>query len=119
MGRVIATQLAADGFDIAVAYAGGVDLADATVKEIAGTGGAAFAADVANEATGTRLPVKMRPTRHHTESSCGWPTAMLSWSGWPMDMDSRSGSSIDMDSRSGWPMAMVSWSGWPMDMDSS
>jgi hypothetical protein len=41
MGWVIATQLAADGFDIAVAYAGSVDLADATVKEIAGTGGAA------------------------------------------------------------------------------
>jgi 3-oxoacyl-[acyl-carrier protein] reductase len=31
MGRVIAAKLAADGFDIAVAYAGNVDLADATV----------------------------------------------------------------------------------------
>jgi len=36
MGQVIAAQLAADGFDVAVAYAGSVDLADATVKEIAG-----------------------------------------------------------------------------------
>ena len=31
MGRVIAAQLAADGFDVAVAYVGSVDLADATV----------------------------------------------------------------------------------------
>jgi 3-oxoacyl-[acyl-carrier protein] reductase len=52
MGRVIAAQLAADGFDVAVAYAGSVEEADATVKEIAGHGrrGAAFAADVADEA---------------------------------------------------------------------
>jgi 3-oxoacyl-[acyl-carrier protein] reductase len=51
MGRVIAGKLAADGFDVAVAYAGSVDLADATVKEIAGHGrrGAAFAADVADK----------------------------------------------------------------------
>jgi 3-oxoacyl-[acyl-carrier protein] reductase len=51
MGRVIAAQLAADGFDVAVAYAGSVDLADVTVKEIAGHGrrGAAFAADIADE----------------------------------------------------------------------
>ena len=40
MGRVIAAQLAADGFDVAVAYVGSVDLADATVKEIAGHGAA-------------------------------------------------------------------------------
>jgi 3-oxoacyl-[acyl-carrier protein] reductase len=31
MGRVIAAKLAADGFDVAVAYAGRVDLADAAV----------------------------------------------------------------------------------------
>ncbi|MGB9245910.1 MAG: SDR family NAD(P)-dependent oxidoreductase [Candidatus Acidiferrales bacterium] len=51
IGRVIAAKLAADGFDVAVAYAGSVDLADATVKEIAGYGrrGAAFAADIADE----------------------------------------------------------------------
>ena len=51
IGRVIAAQLAADGFDVAVAYAGSVDLADATVKEIAGHGrrGAAFAGDIADE----------------------------------------------------------------------
>ncbi len=51
MGRVIAAQLAADGLDVAVAYAGSVELADATVKEIAGYGrrGAAFAADIADE----------------------------------------------------------------------
>jgi 3-oxoacyl-[acyl-carrier protein] reductase len=51
MGRVIAAKLAADGFDVAVAYAGSVDLADATVKEIAGHGrrGVAFAADIADE----------------------------------------------------------------------
>src|ERR1700745_1967588 len=51
MGRAIAAQLAADGFDVAVAYAGSVDVADATVKEIAGHGrrGAAFAAEIAGE----------------------------------------------------------------------
>jgi len=51
MGRVIAAKLAADGFDVAVTYAGSVDLADATVKEIAGQGrrGTAFAADIADE----------------------------------------------------------------------
>jgi 3-oxoacyl-[acyl-carrier protein] reductase len=51
MGRVIAAKLAADGFDVAVAYAGSVDLADATVKEIAehGRRGAAFAADITDE----------------------------------------------------------------------
>ena len=56
MGRVIAAQLAADGFDVAVAYAGSVEEADATVKEIAGHGrrGAAFAADIAD---GRRHPL--------------------------------------------------------------
>jgi len=51
IGRVIAAKLAADGFDVAVAHADSVDLADATVKEIAGHGrrGAAFAADIADE----------------------------------------------------------------------
>lgn len=51
MGRVIASKLAADGFDVAVAYVGNIDLADATVDEIAGQGrrGAAFAADIAEE----------------------------------------------------------------------
>ena len=51
MGRVIAARLAADGFDVAVAYAGHVDLADATVSEIKEQGrhGAAFAADVADD----------------------------------------------------------------------
>jgi 3-oxoacyl-[acyl-carrier protein] reductase len=51
MGRIIAARLAADGFDVAVAYAGSVDLADATVKEISGHGrrGAAFAADIADK----------------------------------------------------------------------
>jgi len=51
MGRVIAAKLAADGFDVAVAYAGNVDLADATVGEIKGHGrrGAAFAADIADD----------------------------------------------------------------------
>ena len=57
MGRVIAAALAADGFDVAVAYAGSVDLADATVKEIAGHGrrGAAFAADIADEQAAATL----------------------------------------------------------------
>jgi 3-oxoacyl-[acyl-carrier protein] reductase len=57
MGRVIAARLAADGFDVAVAYAGSVDLADATVKEIAGHGrrGAAFAADIADEGAASAL----------------------------------------------------------------
>lgn len=51
MGRVIASRLAADGFDVAVAYAGSKDLADATVGEIEGHGrrGAAFAADIPDE----------------------------------------------------------------------
>ena len=51
MGRVIAAKLAADGFDVAVAYAGRVDLADAAVGEIKEHGrlGAAFAADIADE----------------------------------------------------------------------
>ena len=51
MGRVIATKLAADGFDVAVAYVGDVDLADATIGEIKEQGrrGAAFAADIADE----------------------------------------------------------------------
>jgi 3-oxoacyl-[acyl-carrier protein] reductase len=56
MGRVIASRLAADGHDVAVAYSGsvdsgGVDLADATVGEIKEHGrlGAAFAADIADE----------------------------------------------------------------------
>ena len=50
MGRVIAARLAADGFDVAVAYAGSIDLADATIGEIKGHGqrGAAFAADIAD-----------------------------------------------------------------------
>jgi len=50
MGRAIAATLAADGFDVAVAYTGNVDLADATIKEIADHGrrGAAFAADIAD-----------------------------------------------------------------------
>jgi len=44
MGRVIASRLAADGFDVAIAYTGNVDLADATVGEIKEHGrlGAAF-----------------------------------------------------------------------------
>ena len=51
MGRVIASRLAADGFNVAVAYAGSKDLADATVGEIEGNGrqGAAFAADITDE----------------------------------------------------------------------
>jgi len=51
MGRVIATKLAAEGFDVAVAYVGDVDLADATIGEIKDQGrrGAAFAADIADE----------------------------------------------------------------------
>jgi 3-oxoacyl-[acyl-carrier protein] reductase len=50
LGRVIAAQLAADGFDVAVAYVGRVEEANATIKEIAGHGrrGAAFAADIAD-----------------------------------------------------------------------
>jgi 3-oxoacyl-[acyl-carrier protein] reductase len=51
MGRVIASSLAADGYDVAVAYTGSIDLADATVGEIKERGrlGAAFAADIADE----------------------------------------------------------------------
>jgi 3-oxoacyl-[acyl-carrier protein] reductase len=51
MGRVISSKLATDGFDVAVAYVGSKDAADATVKEIMSHGqrGAAFEADVADE----------------------------------------------------------------------
>jgi 3-oxoacyl-[acyl-carrier protein] reductase len=51
MGRVIASRLAADGFDVAVAHSGEIDLANATVSEIKqhGRSGAAFAADIADE----------------------------------------------------------------------
>jgi NAD(P)-dependent dehydrogenase (short-subunit alcohol dehydrogenase family) len=50
MGRVIAAGLAADGFDVAVAYAVSIDMADATIGKIKGHGrhGAAFAADIAD-----------------------------------------------------------------------
>ena len=44
------------------------------------------------------LTAKMRTTRHHMDSSCGWRMGVDSWSGWPIDMDSSCGSSdIDMD----------------------
>lgn len=51
MGRVIAAKLAADGFDVAVAHTGEIDLADAAVTEIKeqGRSAAAFAADIADE----------------------------------------------------------------------
>jgi 3-oxoacyl-[acyl-carrier protein] reductase len=57
MGRVIASRLAADGYDVAIAYTGNVDLADAAVGEIKEHGrlGAAFAADVADEASVSAL----------------------------------------------------------------
>jgi 3-oxoacyl-[acyl-carrier protein] reductase len=57
MGRVIAATLAGDGFDVAVAYVGGIDLADATVGEIKehGRRGAAFAADIAQEQAAAAL----------------------------------------------------------------
>ncbi|MDR0341820.1 MAG: SDR family oxidoreductase [Nocardiopsaceae bacterium] len=57
MGRVIVSKLAADGFDVAVAYVGDTDPADATVKEIEthGRRGAAFEADVADEAAVSAL----------------------------------------------------------------
>jgi 3-oxoacyl-[acyl-carrier protein] reductase len=51
MGRVIVNKLATDGFDVAVAYVGHKEAADATVGEIEAHGrhGAAFEADVADE----------------------------------------------------------------------
>jgi 3-oxoacyl-[acyl-carrier protein] reductase len=57
MGRVIAAKLAADGFDVAVAHTGDVDLADAAVGEIKDQGrlGAAFAADIADEGAAAGL----------------------------------------------------------------
>jgi 3-oxoacyl-[acyl-carrier protein] reductase len=50
MGRVIAAQLAADGFDVAVAYADETDLADVVVGEIKEQDrrGESFAADIAD-----------------------------------------------------------------------
>jgi NAD(P)-dependent dehydrogenase (short-subunit alcohol dehydrogenase family) len=38
MGRATASRLAADGYDVAIAYIGNLDLADATVREIKGHG---------------------------------------------------------------------------------
>jgi len=57
MGRVIAAKLAADGFDVAVAYVGDTALADATIGEIKEQGqrGVAFAADIADEQAVTDL----------------------------------------------------------------
>jgi 3-oxoacyl-[acyl-carrier protein] reductase len=57
MGRVIAARLAADGFDVAVAYIGNDDLADVTIGEIKehGRHGAAFAADIADEEAASDL----------------------------------------------------------------
>ena len=57
MGRAIVSKLAADGFDVAVAYFGSKDLADATVKEVEAHGrrGAAFAANVADEGSVSAL----------------------------------------------------------------
>jgi 3-oxoacyl-[acyl-carrier protein] reductase len=57
MGQVIAARLAADGYDVALAYMGKIDLADATVGEIKGHGrlGAAFAADIADETAAAAL----------------------------------------------------------------
>lgn len=51
MGRAIASKLAADGLDVAVAYAGERKLADATVAEIHGHGRRATAheADISDE----------------------------------------------------------------------
>ncbi len=51
MGRVIAGKLAADGFDVAVAYAGDKEPANATVREIQSHGrrGTAYEADIADE----------------------------------------------------------------------
>jgi 3-oxoacyl-[acyl-carrier protein] reductase len=57
MGRVIASRLAADGYDVALAYMGNIDLADTTVGEIKGHGrrGLAFAADIADEGAASAL----------------------------------------------------------------
>jgi len=51
MGRAIAGALAADGFDVAVAYVGEAAMAEAAVSEIEAQGkrGAAFAADIADD----------------------------------------------------------------------
>jgi 3-oxoacyl-[acyl-carrier protein] reductase len=57
MGRATASRLAADGYDVAIAYIGNLDLADATIREIKGHGrhAAAFAADVADEEAASAL----------------------------------------------------------------
>ena len=54
MGRAIAAKLAADGFDVAVAYSGERKPADAIVDEIHGHGrrGTAYEADIADEKAG-------------------------------------------------------------------
>jgi 3-oxoacyl-[acyl-carrier protein] reductase len=51
MGRAIAAKLAADGYDIGLAYTGSADLADAIVGTIEGCGrkGTSFAADIGDE----------------------------------------------------------------------
>jgi len=57
MGRAIASRLATDGYDVAIAYIGSLDLADATVREIKGHGrhAAAFAADLADQEAASAL----------------------------------------------------------------
>ncbi|HEX6453428.1 MAG TPA: SDR family oxidoreductase [Trebonia sp.] len=57
MGRVIASKLAADGLDVAVAYVGSKDTADMTVAEIERhrVRGAGFAGDLADEEAAAAL----------------------------------------------------------------
>jgi 3-oxoacyl-[acyl-carrier protein] reductase len=57
MGRAIASRLATDGYDVAIAYIGSLDLADATVREIKehGRRAMAFAADIADEEAAAAL----------------------------------------------------------------
>lgn len=62
MGWVIAAKLAADGFDVAVAYVGSIDLADATVGGFKGTVGAARPSPRTSPAT-TRYLLCSTPSR--------------------------------------------------------
>lgn len=57
LGQAIAATLAADGFDVAVAYVGDIDRANRAIRQIRAHGrrGAAFTADVADEESASAL----------------------------------------------------------------
>jgi 3-oxoacyl-[acyl-carrier protein] reductase len=70
MGRVIAATLAADGYDVALAYMGSADLADTILGEIEGRGrkGASFATDIADAEAVSDLFDRVRDRFGHLDA---------------------------------------------------